>query len=127
MSIGDLNLQLEYLMQELKTSYPSLLELLKTTTSIKDASDAVLTKFERPANMSDENMERRASYGYEFQKELMPQKADKDPVETVVSLALSQVGYKEKASNSQLDDFEANAGHNNWTKYARDLDTLGDV
>ena len=126
-SIGDLNLQLEYLMQELKTSYPSLLELLKTTTSIKDASDAVLTKFERPANMSDENMERRASYGYEFQKELMPQKADKDPVETVVSLALSQVGYKEKASNSQLDDFEANAGHNNWTKYARDLDTLGDV
>lgn len=34
-----------------------------------------------------------------------------------VDIALSQVGYLEKASNSQLDHFTANAGNNNWTKY----------
>ena len=33
----------------------------------------------------------------------------------IVSVALSQEGYLEKASNSQLDDFTANAGSGNWT------------
>ena len=38
----------------------------------------------------------------------------------VVSIALAEVGYKEKASNADLDLATANAGTNNWTKYARD-------
>ena len=38
----------------------------------------------------------------------------------VIQVAKSQVGYLEKASNSQLDDFTANAGRKNYTKYARD-------
>ena len=42
----------------------------------------------------------------------------------VIQLALSQKGYREKASNNQLDDFAANPGSNNWTKYARDLDAI---
>lgn len=42
--------------------------------------------------------------------------------QTVIDVALSQVGYKEKASNNQLDDPNANAGSNNWNKYARDID-----
>ena len=37
----------------------------------------------------------------------------------VVELALNEVGYREKASNAQLDSKTANAGHNNFTKYAR--------
>lgn len=44
--------------------------------------------------------------------------------EKVISIALSQEGYLEKASNSQLDDFKANAGHGNFTKFARDLDAI---
>ena len=43
----------------------------------------------------------------------------------VVELALNEVGYKEKASNAQLDSKTANAGHNNFTKYARDLYAAG--
>ena len=43
----------------------------------------------------------------------------------VVSIALSQIGYKEKASNSNLDNNTANAGSANWTKYARDLYAAG--
>lgn len=39
----------------------------------------------------------------------------------ILDVASSQVGYKEKKSNKQLDDFTANAGSGNWTKYARDL------
>lgn len=42
----------------------------------------------------------------------------------VITLALSQVGYREKASNANLDDPTANAGSGNYTKYARDLDAI---
>lgn len=38
----------------------------------------------------------------------------------VVELALNEVGYLEKATNSQLDSKTANAGYNNYTKYNRD-------
>ena len=43
----------------------------------------------------------------------------------IVSIALAEVGYREKASNASLDDKAANAGSGNWTKYARDLAAAG--
>ena len=43
----------------------------------------------------------------------------------VISIALAELGYREKASNADLDDPLANAGSNNWTKYARDLAAAG--
>lgn len=44
----------------------------------------------------------------------------------VIDIALAEVGYIEKASNSQLDSKTANAGRNNYNKYARDLDNIPD-
>lgn len=41
--------------------------------------------------------------------------------EKVIATAQEETGYLEKKSNSQLDDKTANAGSNNYTKYARDL------
>ena len=49
-SIGDLEAALEFLYQELSTSYKSVLSTLKNATSILEASNAVLLKFERPAD-----------------------------------------------------------------------------
>ena len=43
----------------------------------------------------------------------------------VIDLALSQVGYHEKASNADLDSNTSNSGDANWTKYARDMDAMG--
>lgn len=43
----------------------------------------------------------------------------------VVEIAKGEIGYKEKASNANLDSKTANAGSNNWTKYARDLYAAG--
>ena len=43
----------------------------------------------------------------------------------VISIALAEVGYREKASNAALDDPEANPGSGNWNKYARDLAAAG--
>ena len=43
-------------------------------------------------------------------------------VSKVLAVAVAEIGYKEKTSNSQLDDKTANAGSKNYTKYARDFD-----
>lgn len=49
----------------------------------------------------------------------------KHTAKNLIAIAASQVGYCEKASNAQLDDFTANAGNGNFTKYARDLNNAG--
>ncbi len=41
--------------------------------------------------------------------------------EKLINIATQEIGYLEKKSNSQLDSKTANAGSNNYTKYARDL------
>lgn len=43
----------------------------------------------------------------------------------LVAEAQKWVGYKEKKSNSQLDDFTANSGSGNWNCFARDLHQAG--
>lgn len=43
----------------------------------------------------------------------------------LVSIALAETGYIEKASNRDLDDPNKNPGRNNYTKYARDLFEAG--
>lgn len=42
----------------------------------------------------------------------------------VIAIAKAELGYKEKASNANLDSKDANVGSANYTKYARDLDNI---
>ena len=65
-SIGDLDMQVGYLLQELQSLFPAVLRALRTTGSVREASDCVLLQFERPANQSKENCERRAALGQGF-------------------------------------------------------------
>ena len=48
-SIANEDMQIEYLLKELQESYGAVLKILKTTTSICEASDVVLKRFEIPA------------------------------------------------------------------------------
>ena len=45
-----------------------------------------------------------------------------EAIAKLVDCAMSQVGYLEKRSNAKLDDKTANAGSNNWNRYAKDID-----
>ena len=65
-SIGDLQMQLEFLYKELSGTYKGLLSSLKRVTTVKEASDLVLTKFERPADQSDKVKVKRAEYGQKY-------------------------------------------------------------
>lgn len=65
-SIGDLSMQLDYLLQELKTSYSAVYRVLVSAKSVKEASDAVLLQFERPADQSAAAQHRRVTYGQAY-------------------------------------------------------------
>lgn len=47
--------------------------------------------------------------------------------ERVIAKAAAEVGYLEKATNYALYSKTANAGSGNWTKYAWDLDEIGNI
>lgn len=70
-SIGDENMQVDFMIGELMASYPSVLNVLKTATSIREASDCVLTQYERPADQSESVKEKRAAYGEDLMKQLI--------------------------------------------------------
>ncbi|MBR6705650.1 MAG: SH3 domain-containing protein [Clostridia bacterium] len=64
-SIADLDMQLGYLWAELG-QYRSVLNALLNARSVREASDAVLLDFEKPANQSEENCAARAKLGQCF-------------------------------------------------------------
>ena len=65
-SVGDLNAQLDFLVKELSERYSGVLSALKTATSVRAASDLVLTKFERPRNMDEKVKTKRTGYGQKY-------------------------------------------------------------
>jgi len=65
-SIGDLLMQLDFLWKELSESYPSVLAVLRSATSVLEASNAVLLNYEKPANQSVGVQEKRAEYGQRY-------------------------------------------------------------
>lgn len=65
-SIGDLDMQLAFIWKELSEGYKALLKTLQTATSVKDASTAVLTQYERPADQGASVQPKRAGYGQTY-------------------------------------------------------------
>ena len=65
-SVGDFDMQLEFLKTELVNEFPEVWAVLKSSRSVRAASDAVLTKFEVPYDMSEAVKKARAGYGEEF-------------------------------------------------------------
>ena len=53
LSICNLDMQIDYLLQELQTLFKPLWDKLRATASVREASDCVLLQFERPASISD--------------------------------------------------------------------------
>lgn len=65
-SIGDIDLQLNFLYAEMLVSYSGVWNTLCNTKSIREASDKVLHDFENPAYQSTSVEEYRASLGQQY-------------------------------------------------------------
>ncbi|MBQ7315842.1 MAG: C40 family peptidase [Clostridia bacterium] len=64
-SVGNLDMQLEFLVSEMRASYKSVWEVVTTTHGIKTASDVVLLKFEQPADTMTAVRNKRYQYSME--------------------------------------------------------------
>lgn len=101
-SIGDLEMQLDFLWNELQ-GYAAVLSVLKTASTVKSASDSVLVNFERPADQSAAAKNRRAGFGqvyYDRYAKISDGKEEKTMTEKelrqkVVNIAESYLGCKE--------------------------------
>ena len=69
-SIGDEEMQLEYLLNELRDRYPTVLRLLTASNDERECAIRVMLDFERPANQSEENQVKRADHATELKSSL---------------------------------------------------------
>lgn len=65
-SVGDLQMQLEYLVKEMSEHYKTAWNAVCTAKDIRTASDIVMMKYENPATQSDAAKKKRADYGKMF-------------------------------------------------------------
>lgn len=116
-SIGDFDMQLAFMYQELR-GYKTLFAILTTTDSIQEASDAFMTQYERPADQSEKAKRRRASYGEEIcamltgveNPDSMVQITEAEARQRVISIAVSWYGKKE-ADGSHRSIIDLYNGH----------------
>lgn len=85
-SIGDYEMQLGFLYKELSGSYASVLSELKNAKTVLEASNAVLTKFERPADMGTAVQNKRASFGQKYYDKYAKKPVTPDPKPTTPTL-----------------------------------------
>lgn len=95
-SIGDLQMQLSFLQKEITQNYASMLKTLQGAKSVKEASDAVLTIYERPADQGDTVKSKRASYGQKYYDQF--HKESVEPATKVMYYV--QVGAYSKKENA---------------------------
>lgn len=65
-SIGDLDMQVDFALKELRESYPAVWTALRMTQSVRAASDVVLLQYERPADTSERVQKLRAGFGEQY-------------------------------------------------------------
>lgn len=105
-SIGDLDMQLHFLIKELKESYTnSVYNVLKKATSVLEASNAVLLNFERPTNMGVSIQATRARYGQTYyDKYALDVSSNKSEVKGMIEF---EKGRSDKISkNFQYKEFD---------------------
>ena len=124
-SISDSDMQFQFLAREMRASYAYVWNILTRTQSPYEAGYEMCKRFERPQHVEESSVERgnKAVEIYERCKNAGVKTVRYDK-QKLIDWGYSQIGYHEKASNSQLEDFTANSGDQNWNKYAAHLDTL---
>lgn len=95
-SIGDLTMQLDFMWKEMQ-GYKSMMTTLKSTTSVLEASNAVLTQYEKPADQGEAVQKKRAGYGQTYYNKY----AQKTPASTPTdNLYCVQCGAYSKLENA---------------------------
>jgi len=98
-SIADWKMQIDFMCKELQ-GYPKLFALLKSTTSIKEASDAFMCEFERPADQSNDAKDKRAARGQEYYDKYEKTAAPVTPADPAPSTGNAEEVYTVKRGDT---------------------------
>ena len=90
-SIGDLTMQMEFLIAEIKL-YKGVWQVLQNASSLREAAETVMLKYERPADQSEAAIEKRCAIAEQFYNQFCPEKA----VVSVPVLKRGAKGYQVK-------------------------------
>ena len=134
--LDDIDMQLDFVLYELTHGYRNVWIKLDGCADLRTATDIICRLYEQPA---DDDVDRRMRYAEWIETEIDKNQwtavgkteeggqhmTKTEAVNRVLAIARAEIGYREKSSNANLDDPQANAGGGNYTKYARDLDKVG--
>ena len=130
-SIADSKTQIDFLIWEMKAYFQNQWKLVTTSNDLKNCTWELLDKWENPAEKTN-NMVKRYETTQRFFEQFhslsvgeVRKMTVQDAISKALNCARAEIGYHEKSSNTSLDDKTANSGSGNWTKYARELDALG--
>lgn len=90
-------------------------------SKIRNVKGKDLSWYMTPGKISTQN-----NSSTTVQQEVKPTMTKEQFIQKVIDVALVEVGYLEKKSNSNLDSKTANAGSNNYTKYGKWISCNGD-
>lgn len=128
-SIGDAECQVEYIYWELKNNFNGIWQMMLSSHDLYELTKELLYKWENPQE-KENNLKERYGYAQEWMKKVdsfgkgvKTGMTKQEAINKVLNLAREEIGYHEKASNSQLNDKTANSGGANWNKYAEYLDS----
>lgn len=108
-SIGDFQMQLDFLWYEMSTGFKSMTEKLKAATSVREASDLVLHTYEMPADQSEAVEIKRADHGQKYYDKFHI--VVEPPVETPVEPPAEKVPETKPEEPKQEEQFS-----DNWIK-----------
>lgn len=125
-SIGDLEMQLDFLYKELSEGYKTVLNVLKTAKSIREASNVVLLQYERPADQSEAIQIKRANYGETYYKKYATTKLSIEEVAREVisgkwgngidrKVKLEAAGYNYSQVQTRVNELIKNSSSNTTT------------
>lgn len=113
-SIGDLNTQLDYLWQELQT-YKTVMNTLKSAKSVREASDIVVLRYEKPKHTEDSFLRNRANYGQKYFDRFTARKKMVYPTVDRVNVRVGNgLKYRRIMLANKCDSFEWVATVGNW-------------
>lgn len=113
-SIGDYEMQLEFLWKELSRDFKKVVNILKTATSVREASDSVLLGFEKPANQTEENQQARARRGQKYYDMFHIEPEVVEPEEKEEITEIPTIPSVESAPTTSVEKEEEFSG--NWIK-----------
>ena len=121
-SIDDLVMQLEFLWEELQ-AYTSVMRVLNKATSVKEASNAVLTGYEKPADQSNAVKNKRAGFGKEYYDCFAEGSRAAEKVSRGYFVQFGAFGSKNNAKKRlyeiQKYKYDATAGRHDWLQRLR--------